>query len=178
MKDKPLTMSVYNNIKVAVLAILVGQMAHPQGTSTPHSQENPVYIEGFNYPKFDDLSNYAWFRLNFRAREGTEMGLGGEHYRRYDADRFSLSLRLKQKISAKSHFLGGYLKEWDLNNKGRGHPNPMPRQEVFFGVEHETLPNMLLEAQIVRPVGQFPGFNKIGLEGVGSHIQMGTKVKF
>lgn len=176
--DKALTMSGYKSIKVAALVLLVGQMAYAQATTTPHSQEKPIYIEGFNYPKFDDLSHYAWFRLNFRAREGTEMGVGGEHYRRYHADRFSLALRLKQRISEKSHFIGGYQQEWDLHNYGKGRPNPTPRQEVFFGVEHEALPNMLLEAQIVRPIGQYPGFYKIGLEGVGSHIQMGTKVKF
>lgn len=175
---KPLIMSQYKNTKVVALILLLGQMAYGQGIKNPLSQEKPIYIEGFNYPKFDDVSHYAWFRLNFGVLEGTEIGVGGEHYRRYDADRFSLSLRLKQRISEKSHFLGGYQRELDLYNEGKGIPNKKPRQEFFFGVEHEARPNMLLEAQIVRPTGEYPGFYKIGLEGVGTHIQLGTKVKF
>ncbi|WP_143070768.1 hypothetical protein [Flagellimonas taeanensis] len=171
-------MSIYKNIAIAVLFFFLGQMSHGQAIQNSPPIEKPIYIEGFTYPKFDDLSHYAWSRLNFRMVEGTELGLGVEHYRRYDADRFMVALRVKQQVFEKSYLLGGYQKEWDLYNKGQGRPNPMPRQELFFGVEYEARPNMLLEAQMVRPTGVDPGFYSIGLEGVGSHIRLGTKMRF
>lgn len=169
-------MSIYKNAVVAFF--LLGEMAHSQAIPNSTPIEKRIYIEGFNYPKFDDLSHYAWARLNFRMVEGTELGLGVEHYRRYGADRFQMALRVKQRISEKSHLFGGYQKEWDLYNKGTGRPNPIPRQEYFFGMEYEARPSMLLEAQMVRPMGVDPGFYNIGLEGVGGHIRLGTKMKF
>ncbi|AEM71423.1 hypothetical protein Murru_2385 [Allomuricauda ruestringensis DSM 13258] len=73
--------------------------------------------------------------------------------------------------------MGGYQKEWDLYNRGRGYPNPDPRQEIFLGMEHQVRENMLLDVQMVRPIDE-SNFYSLGLEGVGTRLEMGTRIKF
>ena len=48
--------------------------------------------------------------------------------------------------------IGGYQKEWDLYNKGRGYPNPIPRQEIFLGTDYRVRENMFMEVKIIRLV--------------------------
>ncbi|MEZ4811398.1 MAG: hypothetical protein R2819_13655 [Allomuricauda sp.] len=109
--------------------------------------------------------------------EGTEISIGGEHYRRYFADRFTLPIQLKQYLDKKTYILGGYQREWDLMNNGKGYPNPMPREEIFFGIGHDVQPNMMIEAKMFQPIGD-PKFYGMGLEGVKTNFKLGTRLKF
>nr|WP_297787614.1 hypothetical protein [uncultured Allomuricauda sp.] len=152
-----------------------GQAQNQYGV--PKTAESPIYIEGFNYPKFDDLSHYARFTVGYEVMDGTDIQVIGQHYRRYGADRISLGTQLKQRISDNFYFLGGYQKEWDLFNKGRGYPNPVPRQEIFFGIEHQVRQNMLMEVKMVHPINE-SDFYSIGLDGVGTRVELGTRIKF
>lgn len=160
------------------LAMLFSLTIHAQNSTViSKTAESPIYIEGFNYPKFDELSHFAWFSINFEALEGTEIQVIGEHYRRYHADRFSLGVQLNQRIVKKLYMLGGYQKEWDLYNGGRGNPNPDPRHEIFLGMEHQVRENILLDVKLVRPI-KASNFYSMGLEGVGTRLELGTRVKF
>ncbi|MDF0708673.1 hypothetical protein [Flagellimonas okinawensis] len=141
------------------------------------TSEPPIYIEGFNYPKFDELSHFAWFNVNFKVVKGTELQIIGEHYRRYYADRFKLGAGFRQRLNEKSNIFGGYQKEWDLYNEGRGYPNPVPREEIYFGVQHQVKENMLMDVRMVQPTFQ-SDFYSIGLEGVKTRLEMGTRLKF
>lgn len=139
--------------------------------------ESPIYIEGFNYPKFDKLSHFGWFNIGHEVFEGTELQVIGEHYRRYGADRFSLGTQLMQQVSEKLYLIGGYQKEWDLYNKGRGYPNRIPREEIFLGMDYQVRDNMFMEVKMVHPIKEST-FYSIGLEGVGTRLEMGTRLKF
>jgi len=145
--------------------------------SNSNTMESPIYIEGFNYSKFDKLSHFGWFNIGYEVFEGTELQVIGEHYRRYDADRFSLGTQLRQQVSEKLYLIGGYQKEWDLYNKGRGYPNPIPRQEIFLGTDYQVRENMFMEVKMVHPIKE-SDFYSIGLEGVGTRLEMGTRLKF
>ena len=145
--------------------------------STSNTMESPIDIQGFNYPKFDKLSRYAWFNIGYEVFEGTELQVMGEHYRRYDAERFSLGSQLRQQISDKLYFMGGYQKEWNPYNKGWGSPNRIPRQEIFLGTDYHVRGNMFMEVKMVHPIEE-SNFYSIGLEGVGTRLEMGTRLKF
>ena len=158
--------------------LFFGQMLQAQNQpSSPNTVESPINIEGFNYPKFDKLSRYAWFTVGYEMFAGTQLQVMGEHYRRYDADRFSLGSQLRQQISDKLYFMGGYQKEWDLYNKGWGSPNRIPRQEIFLGTDYQVQQNMFMEVKMVHPIEE-SNFYSIGLEGVGTRLEMGTRLKF
>ena len=160
------------------LGIFLMQVVRGQSVNaSPQPQELPIYIEGFNYPKFDKLSYYAWFRLNVPLEEGTEISIGGEHYRNYLADRFNIPIQLKHYLGEKTYAVGGYQWEWDLYNKGKGKPNTRPLQEAFFGVGYDVQPNMVLDIKMVQPMIK-PEFYKVGLEGVKTRLELGTKLKF
>ncbi|WP_228237610.1 hypothetical protein [Allomuricauda sp. M10] len=143
----------------------------------PISLESPVYLVGFDYPSFDKISNYAWFRFHYRVLEGTEISLGGEHYRNYFADRFTVSAQLKQNLNKELYLFGGHQREWDLLNKGRGYPNPIPLQEAYFGMGYDAAPGLMIEGRVVRPLGQ-GDFSKIGFDGFKTRVEMGTRIKF
>lgn len=176
--SKTLTMSKLIYLYTLVVLLVFGIEARAQNQfGTPKTSESPIYIEGFNYPNFDDLSHYAWFHIGYEVINGTEVQLIGEHYRRYGADRISLGAQLRQKLADKFHFIGGYQKEWDLYNEGRGFPNPVPRQEIILGVEYQVRQNMMMEVKMVHPIYE-SDFYSIGLEGVGTRLEMGTRVKF
>ncbi|WP_437399877.1 hypothetical protein [Flagellimonas lutimaris] len=146
-------------------------------SSSSKITESPIYIEGFNYPKFDKLSHYGWFNIGYEIFDGTELQVIGEHYRRYNADRFSLGTQLRQQITEKLYLIGGYQKEWDLYNKDRGYPNPIPRQEIFLGTDYQVQENMFMEVKMVHPIKE-SDFYSIGLEGVRTRLEMGTRLKF
>ncbi|AEM71422.1 hypothetical protein Murru_2384 [Allomuricauda ruestringensis DSM 13258] len=56
--------------------LLLGLTIHAQSSAViTKTAESPIYIEGFNYPKFDELSHFAWFSINFEALEGTKFKL-------------------------------------------------------------------------------------------------------
>ena len=165
-------------IFITVCCILLLEEAQSQSIGTlPTSLESPVYIEGFDYPSFDKISNYAWFRLHYRVLEGTEISLGGEHYRNYFADRFTVSAQLKQNLNEEFYLFGGHQREWDLLNKGRGYPNPIPLQEAYFGMGYDAAPSLIIEGRVVRPLGQ-ADFSKIGFDGFKTRVEMGTRIKF
>ncbi len=162
-----------------IIALLVfGQMGYGQINNAPASlQETPLTIEGYDFPTFDGLSNYAWFKVHLALMEGTDFSIGGEHYRRLFADRFAIPIQLKQYLDEKMYILGGYQREWDLMNNGKGRPNPIPREDIFFGVGHDVQPNMMIEAKMMMPMGN-PKFYSIGLEGVKNSLRLGTRLKF
>ncbi|NAY93193.1 hypothetical protein GTQ34_14865 [Muricauda sp. JGD-17] len=143
-------------------------------------KEKPfIYIEGFNYPDFEKYTHYAWFQVNFPITSTTELSIGGNHYRNYGADRFSIPIELRQYMNKRTFFIGGYEREWDLLNNGVGKPNPIPIDEVYFGVGHDVGPGMLMEVKMVHPLGKgIPRFYKVGLEGVRTRVEIGTRVKF
>ncbi|MEY8780207.1 hypothetical protein AB9K32_07240 [Allomuricauda sp. XS_ASV26] len=161
------------------ISLLIGQICIAQYVplSSSKSIETPIYIEGFTYPKFDELSHFAWFNVNLKVLKETELQIIGDHYRRYNEDRFKIGVGFRQRLSEKSRILGGYQKEWDLYNRGRGYPNPLPRKEVFFGVQHQVKENILMDARLVRPTYE-SNFYSIGLEGVKTRLDMGTRIKF
>ncbi|WP_435625186.1 hypothetical protein [Flagellimonas sp.] len=170
----------FQSFKWAIVVLFLGiQLAFAQ---TPDEnvgvEEKPkVFIDGHDYPSFGDGSNFAWFEIHFPLTETSEIGVGGEHYRTFFADRFNVPIRYKKFISEKSYFFGGYQLEWDLLNEGAGRPNPTPMQEVFFGVGYEVKPNMFLETRFVQPIGT-PEFNKVGY-GIGlPRLEFGGKWKF
>ncbi|WP_222983767.1 hypothetical protein [Flagellimonas meishanensis] len=155
------------------------QFGHGQnfGASSSGKETLPIYIEGFNYPSFEKYHHYGWFRVNFGVTPTTEVSIGGEHYRNYMADRFAIPIELRQYVSKNTFLIGGYEREWDLLNNGKGKPNPIPREEIYFGVGQDVGPNMLMEAKFAQPLGN-PRFYKVGLEGVKTRLQVGTKLKF
>jgi hypothetical protein len=176
--SKTLTMlKLISLFAMVVLLIFSSEVRAQNQYGTPKTSESPIYIEGFNYPNFDDLSHYAWFHIGYEVINGTEVQLIGEHYRRYGADRISLGARLRQKLANKLYFVGGYQKEWNLYNEGRGFPNPVPRQEIILGIEHQVRQNMLMEVKMVHPIYE-SDFYSIGLEGVKTRVEMGTRIKF
>lgn len=169
-----------------ILVLLVSTyLGYGQISGAPSSlQESPLTIEGYDFPTFDGLSNYAWFKVNLALTQKTEFSIGGEHYRRLFADRFTIPIQVKHYLNKKTYILGGYQWEWDLMNngkdlmsEGKGYPNPKPRQDFFYGIGHDVSPNMLIEAKIVQPVGT-PEFYDIGLEGAKTRVKMGTRLKF
>ncbi len=152
--------------------------AYGQSPGTNSPQEEPlIYIEGFNYPTFEPYTHYGWFRVNFGITPTTEFSVGGEHYRNLLADRFALSFELRQYISENTFLIGGHEMEWDLRNRGIGKPNPIPINEVYFGVGHDVSPNMMMDIRIARPLGE-QRFYKVGLEGVRTRLEVGTRLKF
>ncbi len=171
-------MSNLRFLPVAICCIFYLETVQGQTTTTTSpSPETTVYLEGFDYPMFDKISNYAWFRLNWKVLEGTEISLGGEHYRNYFADRFTVSAQLKQNLIEELYLFGGHQREWDLLNKDRGYPNPIPLQEAYFGVGYDAAPNLMIEGRVVRPLGQ-GDFSKIGFDGFKTRVEMGTRIKF
>ena len=140
-------------------------------------EEAPLYVEGFDYPSFDPISNYAWFKVHFPFGPTTEINLGGEHFRSFAGDRFNTSIELKQYFARKAYLFSGYQMEWDLMNNNEGKPNPKPRQELFYGLGYDVKPNLLMEAKLVSPLGN-PQFSKFGLEGVSTRLEIGTRFKF
>ena len=161
-----------------ILLMVLSQMGYGQIKSAPVSfQESPLTIEGYDFPTFDGLSNYAWFKINLALTQKTEFSIEGEHYRRLFADRFAIPIQLKQYLDERTYILGGYQREWDLMNKGKGRPNPIPREDIFFGIGHDVQPNMMLEAKMMMPMGD-PKFYSIGLEGVKNSFKLGTRLKF
>lgn len=148
-----------------------------QGNIQAPASETPLYIEGFNYPRFDPISHYAWFRVNVPIGESTEISVGGEHFRNYFADRFNIPVQLQQYIGEKTYLVEGYQWEFDLLNRGKGYPNPKPLQEAFFGVGHEVNPSMFIEAKIIQPIGK-PDFNKLGYGKGKTRLELGTRLKF
>ncbi|WP_375323978.1 hypothetical protein [Flagellimonas sp. GZD32] len=161
-----------------VLLVLLGHISYGQASSSEEPEDASfLYIEGFTYPSFNDLDHYGWFRINGRIWENTEIGVGGEHYRRWGADRLKLAARIKQQINETTSLIGGYQQEWDLYNQGKGYPNPVPRQEIFVGLEKEIRPNMLMDIKLVQPLGTYD-FHSLGLENVNTRIELGTRVKF
>ncbi|SDQ93272.1 hypothetical protein [Flagellimonas zhangzhouensis] len=166
-----------HNYHIALL-VLLGQIGYSQAIQLEEPEKDSFfYIEGFTYPSFNEIDHYGWFRINGRIWENTEIGLGGEHYRRWGADRLKLAARLKQRISETTSVIGGYQQEWDLYNEGKGFPNPVPRQELFFGVEKDIRPNMMMGIKLVQPLGTYD-FHSLGLEDVNTRIELGTRVKF
>ena len=163
-------------VTVCCFSILVKAQSQSKPT-LPISLESPVYLVGFDYPSFDKISNYAWFRFHYRVLEGTEISLGGEHYRNYFADRFTVSAQLKQNLNEELYLFGGHQREWDLLNKGRGYPNPIPLQEAYFGMGYDAAPGLMIEGRVVRPLGQ-GDFSKIGFDGFKTRVEMGTRIKF
>jgi hypothetical protein len=163
---------------VILVLLIFSQWNYGQinGASATH-QESPLTIDGYDFPTFDGLSNYAWFKVNLALTQKTEFSIGGEHYRRIYADRFSIPIQLKQYLDERTYILGGYQREWDLMNRGEGRPNPIPREDIFFGIGHDVQPNMMLEAKMVVPKGD-PQFYSIGLEGVKNNFRLGTRLKF
>lgn len=147
------------------------------GALSSSNEEPRIYIEGFNYPSFNKYEHYGWFRVNFGVSPTTEVSIGGEHYRNYLADRYAIPVELRQYISKKTFLIGGYEVEWDLLNKGSGSPNPIPIDEAYFGVGHNVAPNILMQAKIVQPLGK-QEFYKVGLEGVRTRLDIGTRLKF
>ncbi len=171
-------MSILRFFFIIAYCIFYLEAAQGQTTNTtPLSPEIPIYLEGFDYPMFDKISNYAWFRLNWKALEGTEISLGGEHYRNYFADRFTVSAQLKQYLDQELYLFGGHQREWDLLNKGAGYPNPIPLQEAYFGVGYDVAPNLMIEGRVVRPLNKAE-FNKVGFDGFKTRVEMGTRIKF
>ena len=171
---------MFKSISLPVLAVLLvfGFEAQAQNQNVaPNTSEPPIYVEGFNYPKFDELSHFAWFYVNYKVLKGTELQIIGEHYRRYGVDRFKMGVGFRQQLNQKSRILGGYQKEWDLYNKGKGYPNPVPRQEIFLGMQHQVKENMLMDVKMVQPIYE-SNFYSIGLEGVKTRLEMGTRIKF
>ncbi len=164
---------------VLMVSLAFGSWCFGQTTGNPSStKEKPsIYIDGHDYPQFDPVSNYAWFRIHFPLAEGTEISIGGDHYRTYFADRFNVPIQFKQYFSEKSYLLGGYQLEWDLLNKGSGRPNPTPLQEVFFGVGHDIQPSWSMEARLVQPVGK-QEFHKVGFPKGKTRLELGTRLKF
>ncbi len=168
------------SVKVFIcgLFIFIFSMDFVFGQEPQGVEEKPrVYIDGHRYPSFDPISNFAWFEIHFPLGETSEILLGGEHFRTYFADRFTIPLEFRQYFSEKSFLLGGYQWEWDLLNEGVGHPNSRPLQEAFFGVGHEVQPSMLLEAKFVQPVGQ-PSFAKPGFGRGQPRLEFGGRWKF
>ncbi|MFD2099212.1 hypothetical protein [Flagellimonas iocasae] len=168
-----------------IVLMVFAHLGYGQIGSAPATlQETPLTIEGYDFPTFDGLSNYAWFKVNLALTDRTEFSIGGEHYRRPFADRFTIPIQMKQYLNDKTYILGGYQWEWDLmnigldmENMGKGHPNPKPRQDFFYGIGHDVSPNMMIEAKIVQPVGT-PEFYDIGLEGAKTRLKLGTRLKF
>ena len=171
-----MTLPSFRNL---IAFLLIGISASYGQTNGNSGVEEPpkVYIDGHAYPSFGDGSHYAWFEIHFPLTETSEISVGGEHYRRYYADRFTLPVKYKKFFSEKSYILGGYQLEWDLFNFGEGIPNPKPIQEAFFGVGHEVKPNMLLETKFVQPIGK-PEFNKLGYGRGLPRLEFGGKWKF
>ncbi|MFC4219121.1 hypothetical protein [Flagellimonas marina] len=167
---------VFCSVILALLIFSQWNYGQINGASATH-QESPLIMEGYDFPTFDGLSNYAWFKVNLALTQKTEFSIGGEHYRRLFADRFTIPIQLKQYLDERTYILGGYQREWDLMNGGKGRPNPMPREDVFFGIGHDVRPNMMLEAKMVTPMGD-PKFYSIGLEGVKNSFKLGTRLKF
>ncbi|MEM9649263.1 MAG: hypothetical protein AAF969_12345 [Bacteroidota bacterium] len=164
---------------LAVLTILITiqyGMGQTPGNPTV-KKESPVSIDGFDYPQFDKYSNFAWFRTKLRLSNTTEFSIGGDHFRSYAADRITIPIELRQYISNKTYLMGGFQLEWDLMNENQGAPNPIPRNEVFYGLGHDVRPNWSLEARVVSPMGD-PKFQKFGLEGVETRFELGTRLKF
>lgn len=159
--------------------LVFGQWCFGQITGNPTTtkEKPPIYIDGHNYPQFDPVSNYAWFRIHFPLFENAEISIGGDHYRTYFADRFNVPIQFKKYFSKKSYWIGGYQLEWDLLNEGRGSPNGSPLQEVFFGVGHEIRPNWFMEAKVVQPIGK-SNFNRVGFENGRTRLEVGTRFKF
>ncbi len=161
-----------------IMCVLFLQNGYSQTVGNPSlSKETPIYIEGFDYPSFDPISNYAFFKIHFPLTTTTEFSVGGEHYRNYMADRFTIPIQFKKYFNEKSYLIGGYQQEWDLLNRGRGRPNPKPMQEVFFGIGNDIRPNWFMEAKMVQPISK-KDFYKVGLEGVRTRLEVGTKLKF
>ncbi|MBO0323991.1 hypothetical protein J0X14_16905 [Muricauda sp. CAU 1633] len=161
-----------------ILWVVLAHVGYAQITKQPQpTKESPLYIDGFDYPDFDGFSNYALFKVNFPLTESTEFSIGGRHYRTFFADRFIVPFQMKQYLDNKTYILGGYQWEWDLLNDGFGYPNPIPRQDYFYGVGHDVRPNIMIEATIVQPVGT-PKFHDIGLEGARTRLKFATKLKF
>lgn len=182
---KLLAMSKQIFLLTVFVLIVLAHLGYGQNNNTSTmSKESPLSIEGYDFPTFDGLSNYAWFKVNLALTDRTEFSIGGEHYRRILADRFAVPIQLKQYLTKKTYILGGYQWEWDLMNNGRdlmnaekGYPNPKPRQDFFYGIGHDVRPNMMIEAKIVQPVGT-PEFYDIGLEGAKTRLKLGTRLKF
>ncbi|WP_420601030.1 hypothetical protein [Flagellimonas sp.] len=159
------------------LAILSDKSLAQISNSPSLPQETPVYIDGFDYPSFDPISNYAWFNVHFPLGNRTEFIVGGDHYRTYFADRFTISTFMKQYFTKKSFLLGGHQTGFDLLNLGKGYPNPIPRREAFIGVGYDVKPSLLLQAKLFTPLGD-PKFDKVGLEGAKTRLEVGTRLKF
>ena len=171
-------MSKRVSVLILVFLVILSYRSFGQISNSPSTtKETPIYIDGFDYPSFDPVSNYAWFKIHFPFNETTEVIIGGEHFRTYFADRITFSAELKQFVSKKVFLNTGQTWEFDLLNEGQGFPNPIPRREAFIGVGHEVQPNWLMEAKLITPVGK-PKFDKIGFEGAKTRLEVGTKLKF
>ncbi len=163
---------------VFILILIFQSVGYGQLLGANSPQEEPmIYIEGFNYPTFERYTHYGWFRVNFVITPTTEFSVGGEHYRNYLADRFAVPTELRQYIGRKTFLIGGHEMEWDLLNKGSGKPDPIPINEVYFGIGQDVSPSILMEAKLVQPLGK-QRFYKVGLEGVRTRLELGTRVKF
>lgn len=163
---------------ILILSTILCYNGFAQTPANPSlTKETPIYIDGFDYPSFDGISNYAWFQIHFPLTETTEFIVGGDHYRNYLADRFLISTQVKQYFTKKVFLNGGHSWEFDLLNKGQGYPNPIPRREAFIGTGYDVKPNLLMEAKLITPLGK-PKFDKIGFEGAKTRLEFGTKLKF
>ena len=170
--------AIFRFLGVFIGILLFHFTAYGQSPGTNSSQEEPmIYIEGFNYPTFEPYTHYGWFRVNFGITPTTEFSVGGDHYRNVGADRFAIPIELRQYIGEKIFVIGGYEREWDLLNEGKGKPNPIPVDEMYFGVGHDVSPNMMMDIRIARPLGE-QRFYKVGLEGVRTRLEVGTCLKF
>ncbi len=171
-------MTFRNALSLIAISVFSTQFSFAQTTGKTGVEEKPkVYLDGHQYPSFGDGSHYAWFAVHFPLTETSEISVGGEHYRTFFADRLTVPIQYKQYFSEKSYALGGYQLEWDLLNEGTGSPNPIPVQEVFFGIGHDIQPNMFLEAKFVQPLGK-PKFNKPGFGRGTPRLELGGKWKF
>ncbi|WP_420322123.1 hypothetical protein [Flagellimonas sp.] len=141
------------------------------------TKETPIYVDGFDYPSFDPISNYAWFKVHFPFGETTELIIGGDHFRTYFADRILFSTSLKQFVSKRMFLNGGHSWDFDLLNEGQGYPNPIPRREMFIGIGYDVKPNLGMEAKLITPLGD-PKFDKIGFKGAKTRLEFGTRLKF
>ena len=141
------------------------------------TKETPIYVDGFDYPSFDPVSNYAWFEVHVPFGETTDFIVGGDHFRTYFADRILFSTSLKQFVSKKIFLSGGHSWEFDLLNENQGFPNPITRREMFIGIGYDVKPNILMKAKLITPLGD-PKFDKIGFEAAKTRLEFGTRLKF